>query len=130
MRLVVDQGMPRDVAAGLRALDFDCVHLAGVGRSESTDPEVLQFSLAQEATIVTLDADFHTILAVSGAGGPSVIRFRPQGIRAPDVVSLVPLARFWRKSPYSPAAPLFNHLSHFQPVEAAWPSEIVPIWPD
>jgi predicted nuclease of predicted toxin-antitoxin system len=39
--------------------------------------------------VVTLDADFHTILAVSGAGQPSVIRFRVQGLRARETVGLV-----------------------------------------
>src|ERR1035441_8509580 len=44
----------------------------------------------------TLDADFHTILAVSGASGPSVIRLRLQGLGAHQVVQLVQnvLARF------------------------------------
>jgi predicted nuclease of predicted toxin-antitoxin system len=31
----------------------------------ATDPEILAWSLKQEAAVVTLDADFHAILAVS-----------------------------------------------------------------
>jgi hypothetical protein len=38
---------------------------------------------------VTLDADFHAILAVSGASGPSVIRLRLQGLGAPEAVDRV-----------------------------------------
>jgi predicted nuclease of predicted toxin-antitoxin system len=38
---------------------------------------------------VTLDADLHTILALSGASGPSVIRLRLQGLGALEVVELV-----------------------------------------
>jgi len=36
-----------------------------------------------------LDADFHTILAVAGASGPSVIRLRLQGLGAPQVVEII-----------------------------------------
>jgi predicted nuclease of predicted toxin-antitoxin system len=38
---------------------------------------------------VTLDADFHPILAVSGASEPSVIRLRLQGLGATEVVEVL-----------------------------------------
>jgi predicted nuclease of predicted toxin-antitoxin system len=57
--------------------------------SEAVDEEILARSLKQEATVVTLDADFHSILAVSGASGPSVIRIRMQGLAARAMVELL-----------------------------------------
>jgi len=57
--------------------------------SKAADEEILAFSLENNAIAVTLDADFHTILAVSGASGPSVIRLRLQGLGASQVVALV-----------------------------------------
>jgi hypothetical protein len=42
-----------------------------VGMSRATNGEILRFALAKAAFVVTLDADFHAILAVSGAVGPS-----------------------------------------------------------
>ena len=56
----------------------------------------MHLSLDRKAIVVTLDADFHKILAVSGANGPSVIRLRIQGLGAQDVVALVQnvLAKF------------------------------------
>ena len=57
--------------------------------SKAADEEILAFSLGRNAVVVTLDADFHTILAVSASQGPSVIRIRLQGLGAPEVVELV-----------------------------------------
>ena len=56
---------------------------------KAADEEILAWSLGKNAIVVTLDADFHTILAVSGASGPSVIRLRIQGLGAQEVVELV-----------------------------------------
>ena len=55
--------------------------------SKAADEEILAFSPGKNAVVVTLDADFHTILAVSGASGPSVIRVRLQGLRAPTLLN-------------------------------------------
>jgi predicted nuclease of predicted toxin-antitoxin system len=57
--------------------------------SRAADQEILAWALGQNATVVTLDADFHAILAVSGAAAPSVIRLRRQGLDAPSVVEVV-----------------------------------------
>jgi Domain of unknown function (DUF5615) len=37
----------------------ECTHAAEIGMSRATDPEILAWSLKQEAAVVTLDADFH-----------------------------------------------------------------------
>ena len=89
MRLVLDQGIPRDAAAILRSLGHDCMHVGEIGMSKAFDEEILAFSLGRNAVVVTLDADFHAILAVSGAHGPSVIRLRLQGLGASKVVEVV-----------------------------------------
>jgi len=52
------------------------MHVGEIGMSKAADEEILAFSLGRNAVVVTLDADFHAILAVSGARGPSVIRMR------------------------------------------------------
>src|SRR6266852_2955213 len=89
MRLVLDQGVPRDAASLLRDLGYDCTHVGEVGMSRADDQEILAWAVGENATVVTLDADFHKILAVSGASAPSVIRLRMQGLNAPAVVEIV-----------------------------------------
>jgi predicted nuclease of predicted toxin-antitoxin system len=65
------------------------MHAGEIGMSKASDEEILAFSLEKSAVVVTLDADFHAILAVSGASGPSVIRLRLQGLGASEVVERV-----------------------------------------
>lgn len=83
--LVLDQGVPRDPAGRLRDLGYDCVHVGEIGMSTAAAEEILAFALGKNGVVVTLDADFHAILAVSGAVGPSVIRMRIQGLRATEI---------------------------------------------
>ena len=89
VRVVLDQGVPRDAAALLRERGHECTHVGEIGMSKASDRDILAWSLEQKATVVTLDADFHAILAVSRAVGPSVIRMRRQGLDALAVVELV-----------------------------------------
>lgn len=53
------------------------------------DEAILGFALGRRAVVVTLDADFHAILAVSGAVGPSVVRIRIQGFGAAEIAECV-----------------------------------------
>ena len=96
VHLVLDPGVPRDAATRLRAMGYECTHVGEVGMWNAADHEILSWALERHATIVTLDADFHAILAVSGASGPSAIRLRREGLGAPEVLELVQstLARF------------------------------------
>jgi len=87
--LVLDQGLPRDAASKLRDLGYECIHVGEVGMSTTTDEEILGFGFGKNAVVVTLDADFHAILAVSGAVGPSVIRIRIQGLRSEEISECV-----------------------------------------
>jgi predicted nuclease of predicted toxin-antitoxin system len=89
IRLVLDQGLPRDAATQLRELGYQCEHAGEIGMWRAADDEILAYASGKHAIVVTLDADFHTILAVSGASGPSVIRVRLQGLGAPKVVELI-----------------------------------------
>jgi predicted nuclease of predicted toxin-antitoxin system len=70
VKLLLDQGLPRAAAAELAALGWDVVHVGEIGMAAATDQEILRRALAEQRAVVTLDADFHTILALENASAP------------------------------------------------------------
>jgi predicted nuclease of predicted toxin-antitoxin system len=89
IRLVLDQGVPRDAANKLHHLGYKCTHVAELGMSTTSDHEILTWSAEKGAILVTLDADFHMILAVSGMSAPSVVRIRLQGLNASAITAII-----------------------------------------
>lgn len=82
MRLLLDQGLPSAACAILNGKGHDGVHVNQVGLQHSEDVAILDYARAESRTVVTLDADFHALLALSGAVQPSVVRIRIEGLKA------------------------------------------------
>ena len=89
IRLLLDQGLPYTSASILNTSGWDVVHTHDVNLSQASDAEILSFAVENDRICVTLDADFHTILAVNKMIKPSVIRIRQEGLKAQDVASLL-----------------------------------------
>ena len=89
MKLLLDQGLPRSAAALLRATGIDTVHTGEIGLATADDEAIIQVARQQERVIITLDADFHALLALSGADKPSVVRIRIEGLRAESLATLL-----------------------------------------
>src|SRR5437763_9451937 len=89
MKLLLDQGLPRSAVALLSKAGVDTVHLGDIGQSSAEDAAILQLGRDQGRIVVTLDADFHALLAMSGADSPSVIRLRIEGLRAARLAELL-----------------------------------------
>ncbi len=89
MKLLLDQGTPRSAAARLRQAGLDTVHTGEAGLAEAEDVEIIQRAAKEARIIVTLDADFHTLLALTQASQPSVIRIRIEGLRAEEFCGLL-----------------------------------------
>ena len=88
-RLLLDQGLPRSTPALLRHAGWDVVHVSEIGMSRADDTEILRRARGESRVCVTLDADFHSLLATSGERGPSVIRIRKQGLDATALAVLL-----------------------------------------
>jgi len=60
-----------------------------VGLSSADDKNIIAWCRAHGALVVTLDADFHTQIALSGERAPSAIRIRIEGLKGPDVTRIL-----------------------------------------
>jgi len=89
MRLLLDQGTARSAASLLRQAGLDAVHTGETGLAEAEDSEIIRQASQEDRIVVTLDADFHTQLALTQALKPSVIRIRMEGLRAEEFSRLV-----------------------------------------
>lgn len=68
---------------------MDAVHVGDIAMAYSSDSEILENARKQNRIVVTLDADFHALLALSGSNSPSVIRIREEGLKGPALCQLV-----------------------------------------
>lgn len=80
MKLLLDMGLARRAAALLREQGLDCTHLGELGLPRLADQAILLMAADEGRTVVTLDADFSALLALSGASRPSVIHIRREGL--------------------------------------------------
>jgi predicted nuclease of predicted toxin-antitoxin system len=93
MKLLLDQGLPRSAAKLLREAGINTIHVSEIGYSTADDAAILNRGRDEGRIVITLDADFHALLALSGATSPSVIRVRIEGLngqRAADLIQAVP----------------------------------------
>ncbi len=87
--LLLDQGLPRSTTLHLRAAGLKADHAGDVGLATAADSTILARARDHGQIVVTLDADFHAQLALSGAAGPSVIRIRIEGLKAKQLAQLL-----------------------------------------
>jgi len=81
--------LPRSAQHLLCEALIDTVHVADIGLSAADDKDILQRARDEQRVVVTLDADFHALLALSAAETPSVIRIRIEGLRAQALTNLI-----------------------------------------
>ena len=89
MKVLLDQDVPRRAAALLRERGVDAVHASEVGLGSARDADVVAWCRAQGAIAVTLDADIHALIALSGLTTPSTIPIRVQGLNGAEMARLL-----------------------------------------
>ncbi len=88
-QLVLDQGCPASTAILLREAGWNVVHLSELGMIRATDAEIIEWASREHRIVVTLDADFHALLAIAQSSRPSVIRIRKQGLNGKALAKLL-----------------------------------------
>lgn len=89
MKFLLDQGLPRSTVEHLQALGLESEHVGNLGMATATDEAILAEGNARDSIVVTLDSDFHALLALSNASSPSVIRIRIQGLKGENVATII-----------------------------------------
>lgn len=87
--ILLDQGLPRSTVSLLQNQGWNVLHTGDIGLIRSSDVEILEYARKEGRTIITLDSDFHTILALTNASKPSVVRIRLEGLRGNDLAALI-----------------------------------------
>jgi len=94
-RILLDQGLPRSAVKILGIRGWDVLHTGDIGLSNASDREIIEYARKEGRIVITLDADFHAILAVENAREPSVIRIRQEGLRGDALSELI--EKIWPK---------------------------------
>jgi len=79
MKLLLDQGLPRSAVSSLLRVGIESIHVGDIGLAKASDAKILDFAREHGWVVVTLDADFHVLLLLSGASGPSAFAFASKG---------------------------------------------------
>ncbi len=89
MKLLLDQGLPRSTVSELHKFNIKSVHVGDIGMAASTDADIINKAIRDKLIVVTLDSDFHTVLATNESSEPSVIRIRIEGLKAKRLSEII-----------------------------------------
>jgi predicted nuclease of predicted toxin-antitoxin system len=89
MRLMLDHGLPRSTVRHLADMGITSGHVADLGMATATDAQILDSARERQAVVVTLDSDFHALLATARAVGPSDVRIRIEGLTGEPLASIL-----------------------------------------
>lgn len=80
MKVLLDMNLPPSWVKFLSDQGIEALHWSNVGDGRAPDSEILKWADKNDFTVFTHDLDFTTLLAITGASGPSVIQLRSQDV--------------------------------------------------
>ena len=80
MKILVDMSLPPSWVPVLERHGWPTVHWSDVGNPQCADRLIMDWAAAEGYVVFTHDLDFGTMLALSHAGGPSVLQVRAQDV--------------------------------------------------
>ena len=87
--IVVDMNLSVEWIPFLNQAGWPAVHWSDVGDPHAEDATIMAWALRAGRVVFTHDLDFGTALALTHAGGPSVIQVRSQRVLPEHIGSLV-----------------------------------------
>lgn len=93
MKLLIDMNLAPAWCGALGRYGFTATHWSAVGDPRATDKTIMAYAQVGGFVVLTHDLDFGILLALTHAGGPSVIQARTRDIApgqlAPRVAALI-----------------------------------------
>ena len=87
MKFLIDNALSPALAPLLQQAGHDAIHVRSIGLQHAEDDAIFDRAAVEGRILVTADADFGTLLAARSSRQPSVIQFRGEGSRKPDVLA-------------------------------------------
>jgi predicted nuclease of predicted toxin-antitoxin system len=98
MKLLLDQGLPLSTAELLREQGIDSIHVSEIGWARAEDTKIIELAQTNDQIIITLDADYHAVIALTSAPSPSVIWIRVVNLRAlEDMEIIIPILNEYKE---------------------------------
>lgn len=89
MKLLLNQGLPRSTVRILEEIGIEAEHVGDLGLATAADASILEIAIEHNSVVVTLDADFHSILALAAAARPSVVQIRIEGLKGEQLAMIL-----------------------------------------
>jgi predicted nuclease of predicted toxin-antitoxin system len=89
MKLLIDQGLPPLTAELLREQGLDAVHVSEIGWSRVEDIRIVELAQTEDRVVITLDRDFHELIALTSATSPSTIWIRVANLSALEYAEII-----------------------------------------